>query len=206
MIFADGFESGDFSHWSSAVTDGGRLSVSPQAAMVGAQGMRAFITSTKPIYVVDTSPAAETSYHARFYFSPNSFTIPKNKIQDLFIGRTSSGLVIFRLQFQSISGNYQVRGTILNGSGRIVTTNWYTISNSAHAIELAWKSATSTNSNSGSLSLWLDGTIKETRTGIANGGHRLEEVRLGAQTIPVGATGMEYYDAFFSTRTSYIGP
>ena len=140
-IFSDGFESGNLGQWSSAVTDGGRLSVSGQAAMGGTFGMQALINSTKSIYVVDTSPAGEATYHARFYFSPNTVSLPRSKPQDLFVGRTSSGAVIFRLQLQYTSGSYQVRGVTLTGSGKTLTTSWYTISNSAHAVEISWQAA-----------------------------------------------------------------
>jgi hypothetical protein len=206
VIFTDGFETSDFSRWSAAVIDGGRLSVSSQAAMVGLQGMQAQVNSTKSIYVSDASPAAELSYHARFYFSPNGASLPRNKTQDLFVGRTSSGLVIFRLQLQLVSGSYKVRGTILNGSGKTIATSWYNMSNSAHAIEMAWQAASTTTGSNGSFTLWLDGALKETRSGVVNGGYRLEEVLLGPQAIPSGSSGTEYYDAFSSTRSTYIGP
>ena len=205
-IFSDGFESGDLSHWSSAFPDGSRLSVSGQAAMIGTQGMQALVNSTKSIYVMDTSPAAEAIYHARFYFSPNSVALPKSKIQDLFVGRTSSGVVIFRLQLQNASGSYQVRGLVLIGNGKTATTSWYTMSNSAHVIEIAWQAASTAKGTDGLISLWLDGSLKETRNGVANGGYRLEDVLLGPQTIPSGTSGTEYFDGFTSTRTSYIGP
>lgn len=205
-IFADGFESGGFTRWSSAVTDGGRLSVSAQAAQVGLYGMQALINSTKSIYVLDSSPLSESAYHARFYFAPNGVSLPRNKVQDLFIGRTSTGTVVFRLQIQQVSGVYQLRAAVLTGSGKTITTNWYSISNSSHAVELAWQAATSAKGTDGSISLWLDGTLKELRGGVANGGHRLEEVLLGPQTIPSGTSGTVYFDAFNSTRTTYIGP
>lgn len=205
-IFSDGFESGNLGQWPSAVTDGGRLSVSGQAALVGTSGMQAIISSTKPIYVMDTSPAAEATYHARFYFSPNSITLSRNKTQDLFVGRTASGGVIFRLQLQYSSGRFQVRGIILNGNGKTLTTSWYTISNSTHAIEVAWQAASTAKGSDGLISLWLDGSLKETRSGVANGGYRLEDVLLGPQTIPSGTSGTEYFDAFSSTHTTYIGP
>jgi hypothetical protein len=172
----------------------------------GTQGMQALVNSTKSIYVMDTSPAAEATYHARFYFSPNSVALPKNKPQDLFVGRTSSGMMIFRLQLQNASGSYQVRGMVLIGNGKTVTTSWYTMSNSAHAIEIAWQAASTAKGTDGLISLWLDGTLKETRSGVANGGYRLEDVLLGPQSVPSGTSGAEYFDAFTSTHTTYIGP
>ena len=201
-IFNDGFESGNLNAWSSATTGGGRLSVTANAALSGAWGMQALINNTSPIYVTDQSPNAETSYHARFYFSPNGM-IPKGTgVQDIFAGYTSNGTSIFKVQFRRSSSSYQIRGLIVNNSGGSLTTNWYTISNASHTIEIAWQAAAS-----GSLSLWIDGALKQTRSGVATGNYRLEEVRLGPSNgITSGSTGAEYFDGFVSTRNTYIGP
>ena len=95
-----------------------------------------------------------------------------------------------------------MRGLILANNGSSQTTNWYTISNASHPIEIAWQAL-----SSGSLSLWIDGALKQTRSGVANGNYRLEEVRLGPSNgITSGTTGTEYYDAFVSTRSTTIGP
>jgi subtilisin family serine protease len=206
-IFTDGFESGNFSAWSSTKTNSNRLSVSASAALIGVRGMQALITSTTTMYVADNSPVAEASYHARFYFSPNSVSMPDGATHDLFLGRSSSGTAIFRVQFRRSAGNYQVRGLVRTNSGSTLTTSWYTLSNASHAIEIAWLAASTSSSSDGSLSLWLDGALKQTRSGVANGSYRLEEVRLGpANGLSSGITGVEYYDAFVSTRTSYVGP
>ncbi|HLF26312.1 MAG TPA: S8 family serine peptidase [Anaerolineae bacterium] len=206
-IFADGFEAGNFSAWSTAVTGGGRLSVSTSAALNGTQGMQALIDSTTPIYVADTRPAAEATYHARFYFSPNGVTIGTGQSHYLLIGRSAAGAEVFRVQIQKASGNYQVRGQIRMNSGSYLTTNWYTISNASHAIEIAWQAASSSTAADGSFSLWLDGSLKQTRSGIANGTYRLEAIQLGpAGGLASGISGAEYYDAFASTRNTYIGP
>jgi hypothetical protein len=206
-IFADGFESGTWGAWSSAATGSGQLSVTANAALVGTRGLQALINSTQSLYVSDVSPAAESVYHARFYFSPNGITMNNGKSHDIFVGRSSSGAAIFRLQFQRTSGVYQVRGIVRTNSGAEQTTNWYTISNASHAIEVAWQAASTTSGSNGSLSLWIDGTLKQTRSNVANGSYRLEEVRLGAVSgVTSGISGTEYFDAFASTRSTYIGP
>ena len=58
LIFADGFEDNNLSAWSSAVTDGGNLSASTAAAMLGSYGMAAYINDNNPLYVVDQSPSS----------------------------------------------------------------------------------------------------------------------------------------------------
>ena len=206
-IFSDGFESGNFNAWSGATTGSGRLSVTTSAALVSTYGMQALINSTTPIYVSDNSPVNEASYHARFYFSPNSVTMNNGNNHDIFVGRSASGTVIFRVEFRRSAGNYQVRALARDNGGANHNTSWYTISNASHAIEIEWKAATTSSSTDGSLSLWLDGTFKQTRGGIANGSYRLEDVRLGVTgNVSSGSSGTEYFDAFVSTRTTYIGP
>ncbi|MBI5030110.1 MAG: S8 family serine peptidase [Chloroflexi bacterium] len=200
-IFSDGFESGNLSAWSSATTGGGRLSVTANATLNGAFGMQAVITSTTAIYVTDNSPTNEASYHARFYFSPNGITMANGTTHELLVGRSTAGTTLFSVQMRRSSGNYQVRALVRNNSGSNLATNWYTISNASHAIEIAWQA-----SASGSLALWLDGALKQTRNGIANGNHRLDQIRLGAMNLPSGISGTEHFDGFVSTRTTYIGP
>jgi hypothetical protein len=169
--------------------------------------MQALINSTQALYVSDASPVAESIYHARFYFSPNGITMNNGKSHDIFVGRSLSGAAVFRLQFQRASGAYQVRGAVRTNSGTEQTTSWYTISNASHAIEVAWQAASTTSGSTGSLSLWIDGTLKQTRSSVANGTYRLEEARLGVVGgVTSGISGTEYFDAFVSTRNTYIGP
>src|SRR6185436_11641748 len=56
LIFADGFETGDLSAWTSSQTDGGDLSASSAAALVGATGMQAVLNDNTALYVTDTTP------------------------------------------------------------------------------------------------------------------------------------------------------
>jgi PKD repeat protein len=82
-IFADGFESGDFSHWSDSDWESGNLTVSTQSAAVGSDGMQAVITDTGsmqaegPVNVLDASDP--------FYFNPNSVNTPHG-LENLLAG------------------------------------------------------------------------------------------------------------------------
>jgi subtilisin family serine protease len=198
-IFADGFETGTLSAWSAANTGGGRLSVSTSAALVGTRGMQAQVNSTSGIYVIDTRPNNEPSYHARFYFHPNSATTGASQ-HDIFTGQNSGGTIIFRVQYRLSSGQYQVRARVQQSSGT-TSTNWFTISNAAHPIEIAWQSGAST-----SFSLYVDGTLKQALSGLNTSAYLLDAVRLGPSSINPNSAGTEYFDAFASTHTTYIGP
>jgi hypothetical protein len=205
-IFADGFESGDLSAWSVAATGGGKLTISTAAAINGAYGLQARIDNPTPIYVADLSPAAEASYHARFYFTPNSVSMNRGQSHDIFVGRSAAGEPVFRLQMQYSARKYQFRALALEDVGAEVATGWAAISNAAHAVEIAWQAASSPAGTGGALSLWIDGKLVQSVADLANGGHRLEEAHLGPGAISPGVAGTEYYDAFVSTRNAYIGP
>lgn len=206
VLFADGFESGGVGAWSAAVTGGSRLSVTGQAKLSGNYGLQALINSTSAIYVKDLTPANEPGYHARFYFSPNGTSIAANRQHDLLTGLSPSGAAVFRVQIRYASGSFQLRAVTRTNKGSETATAWYPVSNAAHAVEVAWQAATTTRSNDGALSLWVDGQLKGTRSGLANSSLRLEEVRLGPQSLVSGIAGTEYFDAFQSSRSTYIGP
>ena len=98
VIFADGFESGNFSAWSAVVDAESDLSVSPGAALVGSSGMAALIDNTTGMYVQDDTPASEASYRARFYFDPNSITMADGNLHFIFTARNTT-LDVVRIDF-----------------------------------------------------------------------------------------------------------
>jgi len=137
-IFGDRFESGDISHWSSTVTDGGNLTVATEAAYWGMYGMEALIDDNNGIYVQDDTPNGEQHYHARFYFNPNAITMASGDIFDLFQGYASSTNV-FRIQYRKRAACTRC------GSGRAIspTLKWLRLTsapmNSASGLEsLDW--------------------------------------------------------------------
>jgi hypothetical protein len=205
LIFADGFESGNFSAWTSATTGGGDLSVAAPAALVGSNGMQAVINDATNMYVVDDTPSAETHYRARFYFDPNSIVMADGSAQYIFAGFDTT--VAFHVDFRFSAGNYQIRLRQYNNSGGVQSTNWVTISDAPHSIELEWWASTAAGANNGGITLWVDGVQSGGLTGIANDTRRIESVRLGAVSgVDAGTLGTYYIDAFESRRQGYIGP
>ena len=193
-IFADGFESGNFSAWSAV---NGSVQITTSNVIHGAYSMASLISgSTYRGYVQDNTPANETTYRARFYFNPRSTTSTGHTI---FRGRNNAGTTIFRLQYRKSGPLYQVRGGVLTASGEVFT-NWYTILNSASAVEISWQSGPSA-----SFSLWTLGSLRQTLTGLNTNAYTLESVRLGPDDVSNGA-GQEVFDSFISTRSTYIGP
>ena len=203
LIFADGFESGNLSAWSSAAIGGGDLSVSTAAALAGTRGMQAAINDNTAIYVTDDTPAAESRYRARFYFDPNSISMSSGDNHFIFYAISGTSKVVTRIQFRfTNSGGYQVRVQILNNSSAWTNSAWFGISDAPHALEINWLAATN-----GGITLWIDGTQRAALTGIANSNYRVDRVRLGAVNgIDTGTRGTTYFDAFESRRQTFIGP
>ena len=208
LIFANGFESGNLLGWTSNNNDLGDLSVSTAAALIGSQGLQAVIDDSTTIYVTDDTPNAETRYRARFYFDPNSIPMTTGDAHYIFKGFIGTATEVLRAEFRQLSGIYQLRAALLlDGGTTWVSTNWFTISDAPHFIELDWRAATIAGANDGSLTLWIDGTQQANLTGMDNDTQRIDRVRLGALTgIDTGTRGTYYFDSFESRRFTYIGP
>lgn len=209
LIFADGFESGDLSAWTSSTTDAGDLSVSTAAAMKGSQGMQAMIDDTNGIYVTDDTPNAEPRYRARFYFDPNSLTMASGDAHFIFKGYAGTSTEVIRVEFRLSSGSYQIRAGIGDDATTPAFTysSWFTISDASHYIEFDWRAATGAGNSDGGLTLWIDGTQQADVTGIDNDTRGVDRARLGPLSgVDSGTSGTAYFDAFESRRSSYIGP
>jgi hypothetical protein len=208
LIFEDGFEGGNLSAWGGPnAIDGGNLSVTPAAALVGTGGMQALINDNKPLYVTDGTPAAEPRYRARFYFDPNAIVMSKGDKHVLFAARTASGATTAQIEMRMSGGNYQLRAQIADDGGSLSGGSWFTLTNASHAIEIDWRASTAAGANNGSLTFWVDGVQRSSTTGIDNDTQRVEEARLGPSIgIDKGTRGTYYLDAFVSNRTAPIGP
>ena len=208
LIFADSFESGSFSAWTSSTIDLGDLSVSASAALTGSQGMQGLIDDANAIYVTDDRPVAEPRYRARFYFDPNSITMASGDAHIIYSSLMGTSTAVLRMEFGRTSTDYQLRVRVLLDDGVTwVNTNWVTISDAPHFIEFDWQAATTAGANNGALVFWVDGTQQASLTGVDNDTLRVDRVRLGSITgMDATTSGIYYFDTFESRRQTYIGP
>jgi len=206
MIFADSFESGNLQAWSGSSTGGGDLSVKPAAALAGSQGLQAVINDNTALYLTDDKPNAEARYRVGFDFDPNSISMSSGDTHVIFQGFSGTSLVVLRVELSFSAGAYQLRTALLNDGTTWTNSSWFTISDASHAIELDWQASTGAGANNGSLTFWIDGVQKASRTGIDNDTRRIDRVRLGAVAgIDTGTRGTYYMDAFESHRETSIG-
>jgi hypothetical protein len=205
-LFADDFESGNFSSWSANKTDSGDLQITGTAALKGSMGMQAVIDDNRSIFLTDNSPNAEPRYRARFYFDPNSIKMADGNAFFLLNGFQGGSTAIMRVEMRMYSGSYQLRARLIKDGASWAGTNWFPINNAAHAIEIDWRAASAAGKNDGGMGLWIDGTQKADLTGIDNDTWRIDTAKLGAVAgIDSGTRGTIYIDAFESRRQSYIG-
>lgn len=189
------------------MVDSGDLRVTTGAALVGLYGLQAVIDSNGGIYVTDARPNAETRYRMRFSFDPNSLTMAAGNAHYIFYGYHGSSTVALRVEFRFASGAYALRASLRNDANTWTQTNWLTISDAPHVVELDWRAATAAGANNGGLTFWIDGAQVANLAGVDNDTRRIDQVRLGPVAgVDSGTRGTYYFDAFESRRSTYIGP
>lgn len=201
-LFADGFESGDTSAWSSVGGTAGRLSVTAGAAMNGTtRGLAAGISAGTSGFVASTLPASQPGYRARFYLSPNSVAISNTTWRRIFVAYNSTNGTseVYRVELQrQTSGNYRVRAVVTRQGGTTATTPITVSGAGATAIEVAWQSGASApfslRAGATTTSLTLNTTV---RPGVRS-------VRMGPQGGLSGVSGTIYFDEFVATDGAAI--
>jgi len=210
VIFADGFEGGDFSRWSSASTDSGDLSPSVLAALNSTTvGMQGVVDDTASLFVQDDTPIDENRYRARFYLDTNGFdpgeTSGAHRTRTFIVFEEAPTRRLAAIVLKRQAGAYSIEGRCRLDSGAQADTGFFPISDGPHAVEIDWKRSSSAGANDGTFELWIDGVSKAQLTGLSNSVSSVDFVRLGALSVKPGASGTLYWDEFESRRISFIG-
>jgi RHS repeat-associated protein len=188
------------------VADGGDLSVSAQAALVGSYGMRAVLDDNVSIYVTDFSPFDETRYRGRFYFDPNTITMANNNAHYLLYALNRDDVVVARLELRRYNNTYQVRAGVVNDGSTWSNSAWFTITDAPHKLEIDWRASSGPGANNGGITFWVDDVQRGNFTTIDNDTRLVDYVQWGAVSgVDSGTRGTYYFDDFVSRRQSYIG-
>jgi hypothetical protein len=210
LIFADGFESGDLSAWSSAQDDAGDLTAGPGAIGPPSPGLRAVVDDTAGVYVVDETPDDESRYRARFYFDPSGFDPGEAQAHlrtRLFLAfEEGPARRLVAIVLRRIGGAYSLMGRARLDDGSQASTPFVPITDGPHFVEVDWRRASTPDANDGSFQMWIDGTSVATLSNLDNRLSGVDFVRLGALSVKPGAAGVLHWDEFESRRQSYIGP
>jgi len=201
-LFSDGFQSGGLTAWSANQTDGGDLSVS-ETALHGNYGLSALIDDTNWISVQDNTPDSETRYRVRFYVDLNGVSMPTDwdKI-GLLVGNTASWTATFGVSvlYRTTTGYNIVVDDRTDAGDWSKATALYPITDAPHYIEIDFKTSSAPEANDGWFSLWIDGSLKETVTGIDNDTENTGAVIFGALDSSADVDGTIYLDDFVSNN------
>ena len=209
VIFRDGFETGDFFQWSTAVSDGGDLSVAPPGMAGTTWGLTGLEDDTHSLYVQDDTPTGEARYRARFYLDPSLFD-PGTALGHLrtrvLIVYSEPSRRVAAIVLRKLAGQFALMGRARLDDGAQADTGFFPITPGPHAVELDLRAASGPFAADGGFTLWIDGAQVRALAGLDNSQSRADFVRMGALSLKPGATGVLRFDEFESRTQSYIGP
>lgn len=202
-IFSDDFESGGFSFWTSSIGGAANTTTSALPGPLEPGSLRGLqVTLPGAGYLTDNTPAAETSYHARFVFNRNTLTsgTNANTALSLLQARTSANGQVLALEYRFTAGSAQVRTLMDRSTGGTLTGAWITLTPGTHTLQVDWASGPATGGSAGSLRLLVDGVSRSLQTGNTST-LRIETTWLGVSAgMSTSSSGRAYFDTFNSTR------
>ncbi|HZX05551.1 multicopper oxidase domain-containing protein [Kribbella sp.] len=199
-IFSDDFESGGFGFWSASTGGVANTTAAARPSTLEPGSLRGLqVTLPGAGYLTDSTPTAETSYHARFVFNRNTLTSGATALS-LLQARTGANGQVFALEYRYSAGSAQVRTVFDRSAGGTVTGAWVTLATGNHTLQVDWTSGPATGASAGSLRLLVDGVSRSLQTGNTST-LRIETAWLGVSAgTSAASTGTAYFDTFNSTR------
>ena len=208
-LFADGFESGNASAWSSAAGPG--VAVLEAAALDGSYGLRVRLPATGAAVVRDASPQAEGAYHARFLFDPNGFGRGVGAARRagsrtvLFSGHAEgSPRPLFEVLIEVDADRLFLVARAARDDGSATRGPRAAIADTPHRLDVLWRRATGEATHDGSFVLRVDGVDAATLPGLDNDdGGGVDQVDLGLSRSggrPQLDASTVFLDAFESWR------
>ncbi len=204
-IFQDGFESSDFTAWSGFNTGSGNMTVGAGCAINGAFGLCLPSSNDKRKQVFDTTPDDETFYYAEFQIDPNGVDISGDTDRIRISQGRNDATFPFIVLLRDVGTSYTVRLRIANDSGAYTDTDFYAITDAVHTIAVEWRADTFDGASDGYGTLYIDGVLMETQSGVDNDTLRVDKILLGITSRMDGMvfTGTMYMDDFYSDNNGY---
>lgn len=198
-------EEGDLSDWDATGTDGGDLSATTTSALAQTSyGMRVLIDDQTEIYGEKTfawDTTGQTPLRIRFYFNPNGIQATSGETDHMVIANfenpSDRAWVGFFMEDNTTA--YTIKAGIRDDGTVSRETSYYAITNASHLIEVEYIRASSNSASDGTVKLWIDGVLKETKSSIDVYDLSLPtDIRLGAPIsingIDAGTLGTMYFD------------
>ena len=150
-------------------------------------------------YVRDDTPAAETTYNAKFYLRLDSLTLASSDEIGHFNGYAANGDPQFRIVLRrSLSENRVAIFAWDDDAGALVEhTVDFLLPLGFHSVEISWRAGT----GDGEFLVSIDGAALDGLAGLNNGGSRIDFVKWGAVDGPLASsTGWMELDELSSWR------
>jgi hypothetical protein len=204
-------ETGDLSQYDQTITDGGDLSVSTDAALIGSYGLQVVIDDTNSIsgrMNFASWPNGATHFRARFYLKPNLVTMASGDSFCIMTIDGGSGYpVLTYLEYDG--ADYGIR-LFYNNDGGAAGQFGSSITPQSHYYEILLSRATTDASNDGIVRHWIDGNLQNTKSGLDmwDRFNDITHMRLGAVFgIDAGTSGTLYLDDLvIRNDATEIGP
>lgn len=206
-------DANNLNEYDSTITDGGDLSTGTPGLADTTAKMEALIDSIGGIYgQKNFSSAPGADLRMRFYFGPNTLTIPGDG-DSFYIFRLHSSTQSYLLRFylgRRDADGYWIRSVYVNdvGTGHYLTE--YGISDGPHYAEFHLEREGSDGAGDGRFRFWLDGVLIGTHSSLDNWSecNDIDYTQLGAiGSIDADISGTIYLDELKANDDgSEIGP
>ncbi|NIR25398.1 MAG: hypothetical protein GWN77_00065, partial [Gammaproteobacteria bacterium] len=196
-VFRSGFETGDFSEWDS--TGGSDLSVTSAAALNWSEnGVSALVDDTSDSWLDKNLDWLTNSLSLRFWIDPNTITsaVSNRDVWPLRIRKGFGSYNFLQIALNYSSGQHGIGVLARNDDDTSEISSLYTITNAPHCIELVAHNSSDAVSADGQVSLYIDGSFKETITGIDwyDGWNALLDLHFGEIWADSDMSGTFYLD------------
>ena len=183
--------------------DGGDISVTTQAAILGNYGLSILYDDNLNLYVTKDFTAPEMFMRLGFKLNVNSLPMGASDFFRLIEFTDSSNNLQGFLNFLKVSGNYRLELAFFDDGSVLRSTASQTITNAIHDVQLLIKRASSNSSIDAYLELWVDGVkIGERRNIDIFDRTKATRLRVGGFSVDTGTRGTLFVDAIVLTNTS----
>lgn len=189
------FESGTLAEFGSLVNSS-KLVAGTAGALKGTKGMAVTVDSSGVAYGTNSISWSTRYLRFRCYFDPNTITMADADEFYIMEFRSAGGQSSGYLRVVKRGSAYKVFCGQRKDDGTYGKTAEYTITDAPHYIEVEFARASSNVAADGSTSLWVDGVLKETVSGLdVYDVNRPVTMYAGAITgLDIGTSGTFYLD------------
>jgi hypothetical protein len=203
-----GFEDNALTYWDNKVDTGSFLTAAAGAALNGTNyGLNVAATSGTASRYIQKGFAifTESAYCIRAYFDPNTITLDGTPVwirtEEILTGYR--GIAVYVTYGSS---NYSLRLGAAPESGTVAWGTSFTITDAPHYIEIVLSRATTDGGTDGWAKIYVDGTEKDSKTGVANYNLFMLQNRLtiGGIGITTTTSGAYFIDEIVMNRTGAL--